>query len=241
MQFVQIDLHDIVFDKQSDLKGKVTFIDKNKKAAKIEVIIDKNEEKEERTTRLIKTKLYNLVLITKAPIKKRFDFDRQYNLVKKFHGTFGHPVAYKPTPLTLERAIDRTVWTAEEGVAEFLHASSNNNEEYLGAVAKFLERFNNAVEENLAKPYPKTDLERLVAQTDALTDESYLNNGSFVEMGIKPSRPFEIVQKSNMSKLDDDGKPMYHPDGKIKKSHNFFAPEEKLKEEIEFQIKESQK
>lgn len=66
-----------------------------------------------------------------------------------------------------------------------------------------------------------------IDKVDAMIDLIYLAMGTLVEMGAwnKFSELFNEVHLSNMSKLGLDGKPEYHPDGKIKKGENFFKPD----------------
>jgi predicted HAD superfamily Cof-like phosphohydrolase len=76
----------------------------------------------------------------------------------------------------------------------------------------------------------------LVGQADAMIDLIYFALGTLVEIGVKPQKLFDIVQKANMSKLWEDGKPRYKEDGKIKKPANWQPPEPELVEEITRQI-----
>lgn len=61
---------------------------------------------------------------------------------------------------------------------------------------------------------------------DALADQLYILCGTIITHGLQKSitEIFDEVHKSNMSKLDDDGKPIFREDGKILKSANFFLP-----------------
>ena len=59
---------------------------------------------------------------------------------------------------------------------------------------------------------------------DALTDILYVTYGAGHSFGINLDRCFDEVQKSNMSKLGDDGKPIYNNYGKVLKGPNYFAP-----------------
>ena len=59
---------------------------------------------------------------------------------------------------------------------------------------------------------------------DALTDILYVTYGAGHAFGINLDKCFEEVQSSNMSKLDDDGKPIYNENGKVMKGPNFFKP-----------------
>ena len=59
---------------------------------------------------------------------------------------------------------------------------------------------------------------------DALTDILYLTYGAGHAFGINLDKCFEEVQNSNMSKLGDDGKPIYNEKGKVMKGPNYFKP-----------------
>ena len=59
---------------------------------------------------------------------------------------------------------------------------------------------------------------------DALTDLLYVTYGAGHAMGINLDKCFEEVHNSNMSKLGNDGKPIYREDGKILKGENFREP-----------------
>lgn len=69
----------------------------------------------------------------------------------------------------------------------------------------------------------KTD--DLVEIADALADLVYVCYGAALTHGINLDEVLEEVQKSNMSKLDADGNPIYREDGKVLKGLNFFTPE----------------
>ena len=59
---------------------------------------------------------------------------------------------------------------------------------------------------------------------DALTDILYVTYGAGHSFGIDLDKCFDEVQKSNMSKLDKDGKPIYNEFGKVMKGPNYFEP-----------------
>ena len=59
---------------------------------------------------------------------------------------------------------------------------------------------------------------------DALTDILYVTYGAGHAYGIDLDRCFDEVQNSNMSKLGDDGKPIYNDIGKVMKGPNYFKP-----------------
>ena len=60
---------------------------------------------------------------------------------------------------------------------------------------------------------------------DALTDILYVTYGAGHAFGIDLDKCFEEVQNSNMSKLDENDKPVYNESGKIMKGSNYFKPD----------------
>ena len=60
---------------------------------------------------------------------------------------------------------------------------------------------------------------------DALTDILYVTYGAGHSFGINLDKCFEEVQKSNMSKLGKDGKPIYNESGKVMKGPDYFKPD----------------
>ena len=60
---------------------------------------------------------------------------------------------------------------------------------------------------------------------DALTDILYVTYGAGHAFGINLDKCFEEVQNSNMSKLGEDGKPIYNQDGKVMKGPKYFKPD----------------
>ncbi len=65
----------------------------------------------------------------------------------------------------------------------------------------------------------------LVELADALTDILYVTYGAGHAFGIDLDKCFEEVQNSNMSKLDENGKPIYNESGKVMKGPNYFKPD----------------
>ena len=59
---------------------------------------------------------------------------------------------------------------------------------------------------------------------DALTDILYVTYGAGHAFGIDLDKCFEEVQSSNMSKLDEGGKPIYNESGKVMKGPKYFKP-----------------
>jgi len=65
----------------------------------------------------------------------------------------------------------------------------------------------------------------LLEVADALTDILYVTYGAGHAFGINLDKCFEEVQNSNMSKLDEYGKPIYNQHGKVMKGPNYFKPD----------------
>ena len=65
----------------------------------------------------------------------------------------------------------------------------------------------------------------LTEVADALTDILYVTYGAGHAFGIDLDQCFEEVQNSNMSKLDENGKPIYNDSGKVMKGPNYFKPD----------------
>ena len=65
----------------------------------------------------------------------------------------------------------------------------------------------------------------LLEVADALTDILYVTYGAGHSFGIDLDKCFEEVQKSNMSKLSEDNKPIYNDSGKVMKGPKYFKPD----------------
>ena len=118
--------------------------------------------------------------------------------------------------------------------------------EIIGAVAQFHDAFGiqnnyaptsglNAAEVQLRFDLMKEENEEyleaakngdLVEIADALGDQLYILCGTILRHGLqdKIAEVFEEIQRSNMSKLDANGKPIYREDGKVLKSELYFKP-----------------
>ncbi|NRT16724.1 putative HAD superfamily Cof-like phosphohydrolase [Flavobacterium sp. 28A] len=69
--------------------------------------------------------------------------------------------------------------------------------------------------------------EDLIEIADALGDMMYILCGTIIEHGLqdKIEAVFDEIQRSNMSKLDENGNPIYREDGKVLKGPNYFKPD----------------
>jgi len=65
----------------------------------------------------------------------------------------------------------------------------------------------------------------LLEVADALTDILYVTYGAGHALGVDLDKCFDEVQNSNMSKLDENGKPIYNETGKVMKGPNYFKPD----------------
>ena len=110
-------------------------------------------------------------------------------------------------------------------------------------VKKFMETFGQEIKEKASFPNDKItslrydlikeeldefkeaiDKKDIKEVADALTDILYVTYGAGHAFGIDLDKCFEEVQNSNMSKLGDDGKPIYNENGKVMKGPNYFKP-----------------
>lgn len=124
--------------------------------------------------------------------------------------------------------------------------------DYLGMVREFHETFGHIVadeptldqtkavqklrydliEEELSEFKDALVVGDLVEAADALADLLYVTFGAALVFGIPMDEIFSIVHASNMSKLDENGKPIYRADGKILKGPNFYEPQPLIKEAL---------
>lgn len=103
-----------------------------------------------------------------------------------------------------------------------------NEKEPIGAIDRdmFMLRYKLMREENeeYLEAAEKGDL---VEIADALGDMMYILSGTILSHGLQHviEDVFEEIQRSNMSKLDANGKPIYREDGKVLKGKNYFKPD----------------
>ena len=80
------------------------------------------------------------------------------------------------------------------------------------------------IEEELVELKDAINKRDIKEVADALTDILYVTYGAGHAFGINLDKCFNEVQNSNMSKLGDDGKPIYNDKGKVMKGPNYFKP-----------------
>lgn len=140
--------------------------------------------------------------------------------VKEFHETFNHPVNSKPTvpdekivklrlALILEEFIELTEACVNEETAEAQHL--------VQTLHHAMDHVKSLKAENL-----NVDV---VEVADALTDINYVTYGAGHCFGVDLDECMQEVQRSNMSKLGEDGKPIYNEHGKVMKGPNYTPPD----------------
>ena len=82
----------------------------------------------------------------------------------------------------------------------------------------------NLIKEELSELKEAIDKKDLLEVADALTDILYVTYGAGIAFGIDLDKCFDEVQNSNMSKLGQDGNPIYNEAGKVMKGPNYFKP-----------------
>ncbi|MGL2993449.1 hypothetical protein [Flavobacterium sp. TSSA_36] len=92
--------------------------------------------------------------------------------------------------------------------------------------AKHLLRFNLMKEEN-EEYLEAAKAKDIVEIADALGDMLYILCGTIIEHGLQDhiEAIFDEIQRSNMSKLGEDGQPIYREDGKVMKGPHYFKPD----------------
>ena len=81
------------------------------------------------------------------------------------------------------------------------------------------------IKEELDELKEAMDSKDIKEVADALTDILYVTYGAGHAFGIDLDKCFEEVQNSNMSKLGDNGKPIYNESGKVMKGPKYFKPD----------------
>lgn len=82
----------------------------------------------------------------------------------------------------------------------------------------------NLIDEEFKELKDAVEAKDIVEVADALTDLLYVIYGAGHAFGINLDLAFNLVHASNMSKLDEEGNPIYREDGKVLKGPNYFPP-----------------
>jgi len=128
---------------------------------------------------------------------------KQSEMVYEFHSIFGGVINDEPV-------------IPEEGISDWvLHGGPLNDSMWR---RKFL------IHEEYAEFLAGWSKGDMVEMADALADLLYVIHGTAIEFGIDLDRIFAEVHRSNLTKLDENGKPIFRSDGKILKSNLYEPP-----------------
>ncbi len=141
--------------------------------------------------------------------------DTIQNQVAEFHRVYGQPIATTPKVPADDRVKLRLRLIAEE-FFELLAACGVWPESRGGVTAE--EIICNAIDNDLG------DVD-IVEVADALGDIAYVVEGANLEFGIPSAEVLAEIQRSNLSKLGEDGKPIYNEHGKVTKGPNYSPPD----------------
>lgn len=138
--------------------------------------------------------------------------------VREFHETYKQPI-YRgggPTELSEDRRLLRLDLVLEE-VKELVEASGYGIHDvaWNDPAAEY---------DKTATLRPAANQANVIEMADALGDIVYVCYGMALEMGINLDDVIAEIHRSNMSKLDSDGKPIYRDDGKVLKGPNYHKP-----------------
>lgn len=132
-------------------------------------------------------------------------------LVRQFHATYHLPIRTSAPDVGIDRVHMRMALIAEE-FAELVGAVYGEEAEQTVTAA---------IETAVAQDDGTRDT---VEAADALADLVYVIYGMALETGIPLDAVLRTVQRSNLSKLGPDGRPIYREDGKVLKGPGFFHP-----------------
>ncbi|MGV9182862.1 pyrophosphohydrolase domain-containing protein [Arcanobacterium canis] len=141
-----------------------------------------------------------------------FDSSRPEELVRQFHEIYQLPIVSDFPNVDRERTHMRMALIAEE-FSELVAAV------YGSAASQIITRA-------FAEAVTQDDGNRDTIETaDALGDLVYVIYGMALETGIPMADVLAEIHDSNLSKLSEDGKPIYRADGKVVKGPHFHAPD----------------
>lgn len=139
--------------------------------------------------------------------------------VKQFMRVFQQAYSDTPTDTVDSSIIKLRLKLALEELEELFFATMNRQSQKLVNIHfKQINSFIEALDDSSFSI-------NLIDIADALTDIEYINNGTAAVFGIPLDATFREVHRSNMSKLDADGKPVFREDGKVIKSDLYSPPD----------------
>jgi len=152
-----------------------------------------------------------------------------FNKVGTFMKTFGQEVKTKPS-FSSDKINKLRIDLIKEELDEFQEAMKNNDLlEVADALTDILYVAYGAghdlIKEELDELQEAMKNNDLLEVADALTDILYVAYGAGHAFGIDLDKCFDEVQNSNMSKIGENGKPIYNESGKVMKGPNYFKPD----------------
>jgi predicted HAD superfamily Cof-like phosphohydrolase len=131
-----------------------------------------------------------------------------YQKVREFMIAFGQSLDINILPATASKI---EVLRLREALIE------EETHELYSAIVKYVDGHTKSDNDEIGKA--------AIEIVDALTDLLYVTYGAFAAFGINADKAFEIVHRSNMTKLGEDGKPVYRQDGKVLKGPQYKPPD----------------
>ena len=150
--------------------------------------------------------------MSENPAQRPYDSTRPNELVRQFHEVYNLPILMGETPSCDRTRIHMRMGLISEEFAELTGAL------YGKTARNIIETANEAAK--AADDHTRDTVE----VADALADLVYVIYGMALECGIDLDAVLAEVQASNLSKLGEDGKPIYREDGKVLKGPGFFPP-----------------
>ncbi len=139
--------------------------------------------------------------------------------VREFHETFNHPIHTAPF-VPDDKTIKLRLALILEEFTELTEACLGDTEHAQKTLSTLAHAMDNV------KALQADDLNvDLVAVADALTDINYVTYGAGHCFGLDLDACMQEVQRANMSKLGEDGKPIYNEHGKIMKGPRYTPPD----------------
>ena len=145
-----------------------------------------------------------------------------YEMVKEFHQAFGHPVETAPLTPSVKQMKFRARFLLEEVSEHILALGARKREnQHLARAVELIELARNQIA--VALDYEFNDVD-MIEVADSLGDLDYIVNGAALTYGIPLPAITKEIHDSNMTKLGEDGKPIYDDEGKVVKGPGYRRP-----------------
>lgn len=138
--------------------------------------------------------------------------------VESFHKAFGHPIGDKPIDLEyLPKLVQAYLRKAQEDLKYVSKVLSKVTFEEEDAVKKLRVLRITLLLEEFAEYLEAEENNDIIGIAGELADVHYVAAGASIAYGINGQGVFSEIQRANMDKLDENGKPIYREDGKVLK------------------------